>query len=148
MPYRPLPKSYLLSISKLYNPICAKPETYYLRSRSRASDRRFTVLLYYYFNKGRHFGRPVQPYYIESLAWLKDDIEGHRVNHELLRRDQYERVVALPLLHAPSTALAPLSLVVDTARRQRGCHTRSPSQDDPRRVSAEDSQKGAKYGSG
>ena len=55
---------------------------------------------YYYLlsNKGRHFGRPVQPYYAESLAWLKENIEGRRIKCELLRRDQYERVVALPLL--------------------------------------------------
>jgi endonuclease YncB( thermonuclease family) len=53
---------------------------------------------YYCFNKGRHFGRPLQPYYNESLAWLKENIEGRRIKCELLRRDQYERVVALPLL--------------------------------------------------
>lgn len=47
---------------------------------------------------GRHFGRPVQPYYVESFAWLKDNIEGGRVKYELLRRGQYERIIALPLL--------------------------------------------------
>lgn len=48
--------------------------------------------------EGGHFGRPVQPYYTESLAWLKENIEGRRIKCELLQRDQYERVVALPLL--------------------------------------------------
>ena len=38
------------------------------------------------------------PYSAEALAWLKDNIEGRRVKCQLLRRDQYQRVVALPLL--------------------------------------------------
>jgi endonuclease YncB( thermonuclease family) len=57
-----------------------------------------SLAYYYYFNQGGHFGRPAQPYYAESLAWLKENIEGRRIKCELLRRDQYERVVALPLL--------------------------------------------------
>jgi hypothetical protein len=48
--------------------------------------------------QGPHFGRLAQPRYAESLAWLKDNIEGRRIKCELLRRDQYNRVVALPLL--------------------------------------------------
>lgn len=55
-------------------------------------------LLLFTFNEGAHFGRPEQPYYTESIAWLKENIEGRRIKCELLRRDQYERVVALPLL--------------------------------------------------
>ena len=38
------------------------------------------------------------PYYPEALAWLKDNIQGRRVKCQLIRRDQYQRVVALPLL--------------------------------------------------
>ncbi len=48
--------------------------------------------------QGSHFGRLAQPHYTESLAWLKDNILGRRIKCELLRRDQYNRVVALPLL--------------------------------------------------
>ena len=48
--------------------------------------------------QGSHFGRPAQPYYLDSLAWLKENILGRRIKCELLRRDQYNRVVALPLL--------------------------------------------------
>jgi len=70
---------------------------------------------YYYLNKGRHFDRLAQPYYIESLAWLKDSPEGRRVKYELLRRDQYERIVALPLLHTPS---GPGPTVVGGGRRK------------------------------
>ena len=40
----------------------------------------------------------MQPHYTEALAWLKENIEGRRIKCELLRRDQYGRVVALPLL--------------------------------------------------
>ncbi|KAH7912076.1 SNase-domain-containing protein [Hygrophoropsis aurantiaca] len=42
-----------------------------------------------------HFGRPAQPYAAESLSWLKDQIEGKTVYCQLLRRDQYSRIVAL-----------------------------------------------------
>ena len=55
-------------------------------------------LLLFTFDKGGHFGRPAQPYFTESIAWLKENIEGRRIKCELLRRDHYERVVALPLL--------------------------------------------------
>ena len=55
-------------------------------------------LLLFTFNKGAHFGRQEQPYYTESIAWLKENIEGRRIKCELLSRDQYGRVVALPLL--------------------------------------------------
>ena len=36
--------------------------------------------------------------FAEARAWLKGNIEGRRIMCELLRRDQYGRVVALPLL--------------------------------------------------
>lgn len=48
--------------------------------------------------QGAHFGRPAQPYAAEALAWLKENVEGRRVKCQLLRCDQYKRVVALPLL--------------------------------------------------
>jgi hypothetical protein len=38
------------------------------------------------------------PYSAEARAWLKDNIEGRRIKCQLLRRDQYQRIVALPLL--------------------------------------------------
>ncbi|KAI0283522.1 hypothetical protein BC826DRAFT_1059767 [Russula brevipes] len=45
-----------------------------------------------------HFGNPAQPHAPEALAWLKEHVEGRRIKCQLLRRDQYVRVVALPLL--------------------------------------------------
>jgi len=50
------------------------------------------------FKQGPHFGRPGQLHYTEAIAWLKENIQGRRIKCELLKRDQYERVVALPLL--------------------------------------------------
>ncbi|TFK47134.1 staphylococcal nuclease [Heliocybe sulcata] len=41
-----------------------------------------------------HFGRPAQPYAAEALQWLKSTIEGKRVYCQLIRRDQYGRIVA------------------------------------------------------
>ncbi|KAF8064227.1 hypothetical protein FPV67DRAFT_209983 [Lyophyllum atratum] len=41
-----------------------------------------------------HFGRPAQPYAVESLAWLREAILGKVVYCQLLRRDQYSRIVA------------------------------------------------------
>ncbi|KAH7882694.1 SNase-domain-containing protein [Phlebopus sp. FC_14] len=48
--------------------------------------------------EGSHFGRPAQPHAEESLAWLKSRIEGQIVYCQLIRRDQYNRVVAHPLI--------------------------------------------------
>ncbi|GBE87005.1 Probable endonuclease [Sparassis crispa] len=45
-----------------------------------------------------HFGRPAQAYAQESLAWLKNQTEGKMVYCQLLRRDQYGRIVAHPHL--------------------------------------------------
>ncbi|KAJ7116344.1 nuclease [Mycena epipterygia] len=42
-----------------------------------------------------HFGRPSQPYSEESLAWLRQEILGKTVYCQLLRRDQYSRIVAI-----------------------------------------------------
>ncbi|KDQ52342.1 hypothetical protein JAAARDRAFT_40235 [Jaapia argillacea MUCL 33604] len=41
-----------------------------------------------------HFGRPAQPYSKESLAWLKSKIEGKTVYCQLIKRDQYGRIIA------------------------------------------------------
>ncbi|KAJ7056550.1 hypothetical protein C8F01DRAFT_1154070 [Mycena amicta] len=42
-----------------------------------------------------HFGRPGQPYAEEALAWLKQQVLGKTVYCQLLRRDQYSRIVAV-----------------------------------------------------
>ncbi|KAH7924409.1 staphylococcal nuclease [Leucogyrophana mollusca] len=47
-----------------------------------------------------HFGRPAQPYAAESLAWLKGQIEGKTMYCQLIRRDQYSRVVSV-VAHPP-----------------------------------------------
>jgi len=41
-----------------------------------------------------HFGKPPQPYAAESLAWLREKILGKIVYCQLLRKDQYSRIVA------------------------------------------------------
>ncbi|EKM75415.1 hypothetical protein AGABI1DRAFT_80027 [Agaricus bisporus var. burnettii JB137-S8] len=41
-----------------------------------------------------HFGKPAQPHSNESLAWLRQKISGKPIYCQLLRRDQYHRVVA------------------------------------------------------
>ena len=50
------------------------------------------------YAQAAHFGNPAMPYSAEALAWLKDNVEGRRIKCQLLRRDQYQRVVALPLV--------------------------------------------------
>ncbi|CED85370.1 mitochondrion protein [Phaffia rhodozyma] len=45
-----------------------------------------------------HFGRPAQPLSAEALAFLKSEIEGQDVDCLLFSRDQYGRIVALPLI--------------------------------------------------
>ncbi|KAF8958556.1 SNase-domain-containing protein [Flammula alnicola] len=41
-----------------------------------------------------HFGKPAQPYAAESLEWLRERVLGKKVYIQLLRKDQYSRVVA------------------------------------------------------
>ncbi|KIJ13684.1 hypothetical protein PAXINDRAFT_135774, partial [Paxillus involutus ATCC 200175] len=48
--------------------------------------------------EGAHFGRPSQPYAEESLAWLKNRIEGRTLYCQLIRKDQYSRIVGVPLV--------------------------------------------------
>ncbi|KAJ7039540.1 hypothetical protein C8F04DRAFT_1085636 [Mycena alexandri] len=45
-----------------------------------------------------HFGRPSQPYSEEALAWLRAEILGKTVYCQLLRRDQYSRIVSIVTL--------------------------------------------------
>ena len=48
--------------------------------------------------QGNHFGRPEQPYFRESLAWLKNEVEGKTVYCRPVRRDQYNRTVSCAFL--------------------------------------------------
>jgi endonuclease YncB( thermonuclease family) len=48
-----------------------------------------------YLPKAGHFGKPAQPYAAESLAWLRKRILGRKVYVQLLRRDQYSRIVSV-----------------------------------------------------
>ncbi|KAJ2986752.1 hypothetical protein NUW54_g9645 [Trametes sanguinea] len=41
-----------------------------------------------------HFGRPAQPFSGESLTWLKNQVEGKFVYCQLVRRDQFGRIVS------------------------------------------------------
>ncbi|PVF96787.1 SNase-domain-containing protein [Serendipita vermifera] len=45
-----------------------------------------------------HFGKPAQPYAEEALAWLRNAVLGKQVWCQLLRRDQYGRTVAVPMV--------------------------------------------------
>lgn len=45
-----------------------------------------------------HFGRPAQPFSEQALVWLKLQVEGQTVYCQLLRRDQYGRIVSVPFL--------------------------------------------------
>ncbi|KAG2079665.1 SNase-domain-containing protein [Suillus discolor] len=51
--------------------------------------------------EGSHFGRQAQPYAAEALTWLKDTIEGRIVYCQLVRRDQYSRIVSVVTLPPP-----------------------------------------------
>ncbi|KAI0776651.1 SNase-domain-containing protein [Trametes elegans] len=44
--------------------------------------------------EGGHFGRPSQPFAEESLAWLKSQVEGKFVYCQLIRKDQFGRIVS------------------------------------------------------
>ncbi|KAF8524330.1 hypothetical protein BU17DRAFT_35306, partial [Hysterangium stoloniferum] len=50
--------------------------------------------------EGSHFGKIAQPYSSEALVWLKNEVEGKRLWVQLIRRDQYNRVVSIPV-HPP-----------------------------------------------
>lgn len=44
-----------------------------------------------------HFGNPSQPHAKESLDWLRSTIMGKTMTCELLRKDQYSRIVSASL---------------------------------------------------
>ncbi|KAF8588123.1 SNase-domain-containing protein [Ramaria rubella] len=44
-----------------------------------------------------HFGKQAQPYSAEALVWLKKEVEGKRLWVQLIRRDQYGRIVSIPM---------------------------------------------------
>ena len=41
-----------------------------------------------------HFGNPAQPYAKEAFDWLTKEVTGKRVKVQLLRKDQYNRIVS------------------------------------------------------
>lgn len=41
-----------------------------------------------------HFGNPAQPHSAESLEWLKRTVLGRNMRCQLLRKDQYNRIVS------------------------------------------------------
>ena len=47
----------------------------------------------FFIFKASHFGKPAQPYAAESLTWLREKILGKVVYCQLLRKDQYSRIV-------------------------------------------------------
>ncbi|KIM61809.1 hypothetical protein SCLCIDRAFT_121039 [Scleroderma citrinum Foug A] len=48
--------------------------------------------------EGAHFGKPAQPHAEESLLWLRRRIEGKTVYCQLIRKDQYGRIIAVPTI--------------------------------------------------
>lgn len=66
-----------------------------------------------------HFGRPAQPYAREALDFLKSKVEGKKVYCQLIRRDQYGRVVAhvhLDPLLLPGSLFTGKPLALDMVR--------------------------------
>ncbi|BEJ17871.1 hypothetical protein CspHIS471_0701390 [Cutaneotrichosporon sp. HIS471] len=59
-----------------------------------------------------HFGNPAQPYAKESLDWLTNMVDGRRVKCQLLRKDQYGRIVAVPWLCRSILPDKPLPLMM------------------------------------
>lgn len=60
-----------------------------------------------------HFGNPAQPHGKESLEWLTKTVLGKRLRVQVLRRDQYGRIVSDG--HAASAILALLRLTSRSA---------------------------------
>ncbi|WWC88580.1 uncharacterized protein L201_003492 [Kwoniella dendrophila CBS 6074] len=46
-----------------------------------------------------HFGQPAQPHAKESLEWLRSTIIGKKMKCQLLAKDQYNRIVAVPYIN-------------------------------------------------
>ncbi|OJA14090.1 hypothetical protein AZE42_07936 [Rhizopogon vesiculosus] len=97
--------------------------------------------------EGSHFGRPAQPYAEEALAWLKNMVEGKAVYCQLIRRDQYSRIVSVVTLTPPllpgwfttgrSLALEMLRAGVSTTYEQAGAEYGKCGKDEFLRVEAE-----------
>ncbi|KAF8127564.1 hypothetical protein EV363DRAFT_1452177 [Boletus edulis] len=51
--------------------------------------------------EGAHYGRPGQPHAEESLTWLRKRILGKTLYCRLIRKDQYGRIVGVPLVPQP-----------------------------------------------
>ncbi|KAN0080311.1 hypothetical protein V8E55_009877 [Tylopilus felleus] len=51
--------------------------------------------------EGAHYGRPGQPHAQESLAWLRKRIQGKTLCCQFIRKDQYGRIVGVPLVPRP-----------------------------------------------
>ena len=51
-----------------------------------------------------HFGNPAQPHAQESLDWLRATLLGRRMRCQLLRKDQYNRIVRRLLLYEKKKA--------------------------------------------
>ncbi|WOO81283.1 putative endonuclease LCL3 [Vanrija pseudolonga] len=59
-----------------------------------------------------HFGNPAQPYAKEALDWLTKAVLGKRMKCQLLRKDQYNRIVAVPYIVRPILPNKPLPLMM------------------------------------
>ncbi|TXT13805.1 hypothetical protein VHUM_01172 [Vanrija humicola] len=59
-----------------------------------------------------HFGNPAQPYAKEALEWLTKTVLGKRMKCQLLRKDQYNRIVAVPYIARPILPNKPLPLMM------------------------------------
>lgn len=68
---------------------CARGILLVLPSAHQLFSQHFDVIF-----KAGHFGKPPQPYAAESLAWLREKILGKIVYCQLLRKDQYSRIVS------------------------------------------------------
>ncbi|KAF8439812.1 hypothetical protein L210DRAFT_3630726 [Boletus edulis BED1] len=55
--------------------------------------------------EGAHYGRPGQPHAEESLTWLRKRILGKTLYCRLIRKDQYGRIVGVPLVPRPFVPL-------------------------------------------
>nr|XP_031864166.1 uncharacterized protein CI109_000078 [Kwoniella shandongensis]KAA5531238.1 hypothetical protein CI109_000078 [Kwoniella shandongensis] len=59
-----------------------------------------------------HFGQPAQPHAKESLEWLRATILGKRMRCQLLAKDQYQRIVAVPYISRTLWFDKPLPLLM------------------------------------
>ncbi|KAK4689529.1 micrococcal nuclease, partial [Tremellales sp. Uapishka_1] len=59
-----------------------------------------------------HFGNPEQPHGKESLEWLRQTLLGRRMKVQLLRKDQYNRIVGVPFIMRGILSPKPLPLLM------------------------------------